>query len=109
MTPRREARLDAAGDIVLLQEQDRTLWNRKQIDEALKLIPEPLGAVPGPFGLQAAIAAVHCRAARAEDTAWRQILRLYDLARRCAGFPGGIAKSSGWRWRWWRGPRQVWR
>jgi RNA polymerase sigma-70 factor (ECF subfamily) len=76
---RREARLDAAGDIVLLDQQDRTLWNRRQIDAALKLIPEALGAAPGPFGLQAAIAAVHCRAARAEDTDWRQILRLYDL------------------------------
>ena len=76
---RREARLDAAGDIVVLEEQDRTLWNHRQIDAALILIPEALGDAPGPFGIQAAIAAVHCRTARTEETDWRRILRLYDL------------------------------
>ena len=76
---RREARLDAAGDIVVLEEQDRTLWNHRQIDAALVLIPEALGDAPGPFGIQAAIAAVHCRTARTEETDWRRILRLYDL------------------------------
>ena len=76
---RREARLDAAGDIVVLEEQDRTLWDRRQIDAALALIPEALGDAPGPFGIQAAIAAVHCRTARTEETDWRRILRLYDL------------------------------
>jgi RNA polymerase sigma-70 factor (ECF subfamily) len=79
---RRAARLDTAGDIVLLDRQDRTLWNRKQIDEALQLIPEALGNSPGPFGVQAAIAAVHCRAARPQDTDWSQILLWYDLLER---------------------------
>jgi RNA polymerase sigma-70 factor (ECF subfamily) len=84
---RRAARLDAAGDIILLEEQDRSLWNRRQIDEALQLLPAALRTAPGPFGLQAAIAAVHCRAACAEDTDWRQILRLYDLLERVEPSP----------------------
>ena len=65
---RRDARLDAAGDLVVLEEQDRSLWNRRQIDEALPLVKEGLGTAAGPFALQAAIAAAHCRARRAEDT-----------------------------------------
>jgi RNA polymerase sigma-70 factor (ECF subfamily) len=84
---RREARLDTAGDVVLLEDQDRSLWNRKQIEDALQLIPEALGANPGPFGLQAAIAAAHCRAARAADTNWPQILRFYDLLERVQPSP----------------------
>jgi RNA polymerase sigma-70 factor (ECF subfamily) len=76
---RRAARLDKAGDIVLLEDQDRRLWNQQQIAEALPLVEEALGGGPSPFALQAAIAAVHCQAARAEDTDWPQILRLYDL------------------------------
>jgi RNA polymerase sigma-70 factor (ECF subfamily) len=75
---RREARMDEAGDIVILEEQDRSLWNREQIAEALPLVGEALRGVPGPFSVQAAIAAVHCRAARAEDTDWEQIVGLYD-------------------------------
>ncbi|HEV2444306.1 MAG TPA: RNA polymerase sigma factor [Candidatus Sulfopaludibacter sp.] len=76
---RREARLDAAGDLVVLEEQDRGLWSRAQIAEALPLAAEAMASDPGPYALQAAIAAIHCRAARAEDTDWRQIVRLYDL------------------------------
>jgi RNA polymerase sigma-70 factor (ECF subfamily) len=76
---RREARLDAAGDLVLLEDQDRRRWNRAQIAEALPLVEEALGGGPGPFALQAAIAALHCQAARAEETDWPQIVRLYDL------------------------------
>jgi RNA polymerase sigma-70 factor (ECF subfamily) len=76
---RREARLDEAGDLVLLDEQDRRRWNRQHIDEALPLVEEALRGGPGPFALQAAIAALHCQAARAEDTDWPQIARLYDL------------------------------
>jgi RNA polymerase sigma-70 factor, ECF subfamily len=75
---RRDARVDEAGDIVVLEEQDRSQWNREQIAEALPLVEEALSGGPGPFALQAAIAAVHCRAARAEDTEWMQIVRLYD-------------------------------
>jgi RNA polymerase sigma-70 factor (ECF subfamily) len=79
---RRDARLDEAGDLVLLEEQDRRLWNQAQIAEALPLVEEALRGGPGPFALQAAIAAVHCRATRAEDTDWPQIVRLYDLLER---------------------------
>jgi RNA polymerase sigma-70 factor (ECF subfamily) len=63
----------------VLEEQDRTLWNRPQIDEALSLVEEALRDEPGPFALEAAIAAEHCKAARAEDTNWPQIVKLYDL------------------------------
>jgi RNA polymerase sigma-70 factor (ECF subfamily) len=79
---RRSARLDASGDIVLLEKQDRTLWNRGQIEEALLLVEEAFRAGPTPYALQAAIAAEHCKAARAEDTDWAQILRLYDILER---------------------------
>ncbi len=75
---RREARLDEDGDLVVLEEQDRTLWNRQQINEALALVEEALGGQPGPFALEAAIAAEHCKAARAKDTDWSQIVSLYD-------------------------------
>ena len=76
---RREARLDEDGNLVVLEEQDRTLWNRPQIDEALSLVEEALRGEPGPFALEAAIAAEHCKAARAEDTNWSRIVTLYDL------------------------------
>jgi RNA polymerase sigma-70 factor (ECF subfamily) len=76
---RRNARLDAAGDLVVLEDQDRALWNRPQIAEALPLVGEAFEAEPGPFAVQAAIAAEHCKAARPEDTNWREIVRLYDL------------------------------
>lgn len=76
---RREARLDDAGDLVVLEEQDRTRWNKAQIAEALALVDEALSNTPGPFALEAAIAAEHCKAARAEDTDWPRIVTLYDL------------------------------
>jgi RNA polymerase sigma-70 factor (ECF subfamily) len=76
---RRHARLDEAGDLVLLEDQDRSLWNRGQINEALPLVDEAVRGAPGPYAIQAAIAALHCRAARSEETDWRQILSLYDL------------------------------
>ncbi|MGH9483270.1 MAG: RNA polymerase sigma factor, partial [Terriglobales bacterium] len=75
---RREARLDATGEIVVLEEQDRSRWNRGQIDEALLLVAEGRRGRRGPYALQAAIAAEHCQAARAEATHWREIVRLYD-------------------------------
>jgi len=79
---RREARLDEAGEIVVLEEQDRSRWKREQIREAIPLVEEALRGTPGPLALQAAIAAMHCRAPRAEETDWREIVRLYDeLAR----------------------------
>ena len=76
---RREARLDEDGNLVVLEEQNRTLWNRQQINEALLLVEDAIRSDPGPFTLEAAIAAEHCKAARAEDTNWSQIVALYDL------------------------------
>src|SRR3989454_4699722 len=84
---RRDARLDDAGDIVVLEEQDRRRWDRQQITEALPLVNEALRGQPGPFTIQAAIAAQHCQAARAEDTNWPQIVRLYDLLERLQPSP----------------------
>jgi RNA polymerase sigma-70 factor (ECF subfamily) len=84
---RREARLDAAGDIVLLADQDRQRWNHQQIAEALPLVEDALRDGPGPFALQAAIAALHCRAARAAETDWPQIVRLYEILERLQPSP----------------------
>jgi RNA polymerase sigma-70 factor (ECF subfamily) len=84
---RREARLDPAGDLITLEEQDRRLWHHTQIDEALPLVDEALAASPGPYALQAAIAAVHCRATLADETDWREILRLYNLLQRAQPSP----------------------
>jgi RNA polymerase sigma-70 factor (ECF subfamily) len=84
---RREARLDAAGDLVVLDEQDRRRWNHAQIAEALPLVEEGLRGGPAPYAVQAAIAALHCRAARAEDTDWPQIVRLYDVLERVQPSP----------------------
>ena len=84
---RRDARLNDAGDIVLLEEQDRRRWNKDQIAEALPLVEDALRAGPGPFALQAAIAALHCQASRFEDTDWLQIVLLYDLLQRLQPSP----------------------
>lgn len=84
---RRDARLDEAGDIVVLEDQDRRRWDQRQIAEALPLVEEALRGGPGPFALQAAIAALHCQAVRAEDTDWPQIVQLYDLLERVQPSP----------------------
>jgi len=84
---RRDARLDPVGDLVLLDEQDRRRWNHEQIAEALPLVEEALRGGAGPFALQAAIAALHCQAPRAEDTDWPQIVRLYDVLERLQPSP----------------------
>jgi RNA polymerase sigma-70 factor (ECF subfamily) len=77
---RRAARASADGEIILLDDQDRSLWNRAQIREGGALIERALSSRRvGPFTLQAAIAAVHATAERAEDTDWRQIVGLYDV------------------------------
>lgn len=76
---RREARLDEDGDLVVLEEQDRSRWNRTQIEEALPLVDEAMNGTPGPFALEAALAAEHCKATRYEDTDWSRIVKLYDL------------------------------
>jgi RNA polymerase sigma-70 factor (ECF subfamily) len=84
---RRDARANEIGDLVVLEEQDRRRWNQQQIAEALPLVDEALGGGPGPFALQAAIAALHCQAARAEETDWPQIIRLYDVLERVQPSP----------------------
>lgn len=76
---RRDARLDAKGDLIILEEQDRELWNREQIAEALPLVEDAFRRGPGPYSLQAGIAALHCQAPRSEETDWHQIVRLYEL------------------------------
>jgi RNA polymerase sigma-70 factor (ECF subfamily) len=84
---RREARSDDAGEIVVLEEQDRTRWNQDNISEALPLVEEALRNRPGQFALEAAISAEHCKASRPEDTNWRQIVRLYTLLQEVTGSP----------------------
>lgn len=84
---RREARLDEAGDLVVLEEQDRSRWDQRQIAEALPLVEEALRGRGGPYALQAAIAALHCQAATASETDWPQILRLYDVLERVQPSP----------------------
>jgi RNA polymerase sigma-70 factor (ECF subfamily) len=75
---RAAARFDADGEVVLLDDQDRSLWNRDMIAEGLALIDKALRhRRPGPYQVQAAIAALHARAARAQDTDWAQIEALY--------------------------------
>jgi RNA polymerase sigma factor (sigma-70 family) len=85
---RRLARIDAEGELIPLAQQDRALWDSQQIAEGVALISAtlPKGLV-GPYQLQAAIAAVHDEAARADDTDWPQILALYDLLRRMSDNP----------------------
>ena len=76
---RRDARTDAEGEMVPLAEQDRTRWNRTQIEEGIALVKDALRHAPaGPYALEAAIAAVHAEASRAQDTDWRQIALLYE-------------------------------
>jgi RNA polymerase sigma-70 factor (ECF subfamily) len=75
---RAAARQDALGAVVLLEDQDRRLWDRASIDEGCGLLEQALQQRrPGPYQVQAAIAAVHARAARAQDTDWAEIDRLY--------------------------------
>ena len=75
---RARARFDADGNVVLLEDQDRSLWSRPRIAEGLALIDKAMRhARPGPYQVQAAVAALHARAARAEDTDWAQIDLLY--------------------------------
>ena len=84
---RRDARIDQAGDLVVLEDQDRSRWHKEQIAEALPLVDESLRGEPAPFALQAAIAALHCQAERADDTDWPQIVRLYDELERLQPSP----------------------
>jgi RNA polymerase sigma factor (sigma-70 family) len=85
---RRPARSTASGEIVPLDEQDRSLWNRAAIAEGVRLVTEAMGrGAPGSYVVQAAIAAVHDEAARAEDTDWPQIVELYGALMRLSDNP----------------------
>jgi RNA polymerase sigma factor (sigma-70 family) len=85
---RRLARTNADGDLIPLAEQDRTLWDRRLIEEGVSLlsITLPKGSI-GAYQLQAAIAAIHDEATSTEETDWAQILALYDLLRRMSDNP----------------------
>jgi RNA polymerase sigma-70 factor (ECF subfamily) len=89
---RRTARTSASGDLVLLDEQDRSLWNRAQIEEGAALVERALASRPrnrgpGPYALQAAISAVHSQAPKPADTDWEQIVGLYDVLMRVEPSP----------------------
>jgi len=85
---RHDARVSDAGELVVLEEQDRSLWHRRQIDEGLKLVEHALRlGRAGPYQLQAAIAAVHAEANTADETDWKQISALYRELARLDGTP----------------------
>jgi len=85
---RRAARTDASGDLVLLEDQDRSLWDRTSIERGQKLVDEAFaGGRVGPYALQAAIASLHATAPSAEATDWLQIAGLYQVLRRDAPSP----------------------
>lgn len=85
---RSAARVDAAGELVLLEDQDRSLWHAASIEEGLSLLDAALQRrEPGPYQVQAAIAAMHARARRAEDTDWDEIERLYEVLERLQPSP----------------------
>jgi RNA polymerase sigma-70 factor (ECF subfamily) len=100
---RRDARTDAAGDLVLLEDQDRARWDRAQIDEALALVPAALRGGPGPYALQAAIAALHASAPTAAETDWPQIAALFGELHRRRPTPV-IALNQAVAVAMWRGP-----
>ena len=86
---RRAGRQTAGGDVVLLEEQDRSLWDRQQIAEGSKLVEEAL-RLPGrpqPYAVQAAIAALHARAPSYKETDWPQIAGLYEVLLRISPSP----------------------
>jgi RNA polymerase sigma-70 factor, ECF subfamily len=85
---RRDARVNAAGELVPLEEQDRSLWRRDQIDEGVRLLESSMQRGPiGPYLLQAAIVAVHAQARTPEQTDWNQIAALYDALGRMQNSP----------------------
>ncbi|CAN7642045.1 RNA polymerase sigma factor [Phyllobacterium sp. LjRoot231] len=85
---RADARFDTEGSVILLENQDRSLWNRSMINEGLALIDKAMRhRQPGPYQIQAAIAALHARAMRAEDTDWTEIDLLYAALERLTPSP----------------------
>ena len=85
---RRRARVNEQGELVTLEEQDRSLWDAAEIEEGLRLVDEALRrSEVGPYQLQAAIVALHASAPRAEETDWKQIVALYEELERRAPSP----------------------
>ncbi|WP_445367501.1 RNA polymerase sigma factor [Methylomonas sp. BW4-1] len=85
---RRAARAGADGELILLDDQDRSLWDRKRIEEGSALVKKALGSRRfGPYTVQAAIAALHANASHAAATDWPQIVALYDVLLRIAASP----------------------
>ncbi|KEQ05833.1 RNA polymerase sigma factor [Pseudorhizobium pelagicum] len=85
---RRGARYDERGEMVLLEDQDRSLWDRRQIEEGLAVLDKAIRhRQPGPYQVQAAIAALHARAASAKDTNWAEIDLLYQVLERLSPSP----------------------
>jgi RNA polymerase sigma-70 factor, ECF subfamily len=85
---RRRARLDDAGEMVLLEDQDRSLWDERKIEEGLRLLDRAISLRrPGPYQLQAAIAALHAQARTPEETDWPQIVALYAALEDVTGSP----------------------
>jgi RNA polymerase sigma-70 factor (ECF subfamily) len=84
---RRAARQDDSGNRILLEDQDRTLWDQDRIAEGLSLAESALRIGPGPYSVQAAIAAVHAHASTAAQTDWPQIVALYDVLLRMQPSP----------------------
>src|SRR6202022_2748643 len=85
---RRRSRTTPSGEMILLEDQDRTLWDRGQIEEGVQLVERALASHRfGPYTLQAAIAAVHAEASTASATDWAQIVGLYDVLMRADPSP----------------------
>jgi len=85
---RREARLDGNGELVLLEDQDRSRWDREKIREGISILDQALAlGAPGPYQVQAAISALHAEAPEAGETDWRQIAALYDSLSRMTPSP----------------------
>ena len=85
---RRHARVNDQGELVTLEQQDRSLWDRAEIDEGIRLLETALASGrPGNYQLQAAIAAVHCESRSADETDWRQIVALYEALMRISSSP----------------------
>jgi RNA polymerase sigma-70 factor (ECF subfamily) len=85
---RREARISPDGELVLLEDQDRSLWKREFVDEGVLLVERALASRDfGRYTLEAAIAAIHAQARTAQDTSWARIAYLYDMLLQCTPTP----------------------
>ena len=84
---RRAARSTPEGELILLEDQDRSLWDRALIDEGAELVEQALRRPVGPYAVQAAIAAVHATARSSAETDWNEIVGLYDVLRRIEPSP----------------------